>query len=110
MAILLGLRADMVTVLVCLHLRRLTYTGAVWLRSDNSVASVIHHLGIAQLCGVRGKASWIAHNGELLHSDKVLLGQGDVMMFWQNDDYELMGGTVPPIRNGENKPGKLDQR
>ena len=42
MAILLGLPADMVTVLVCLHLRRLTYSGAVWLRSDNSVTSVIH--------------------------------------------------------------------
>ena len=78
-AILLGLPADMVTVLVCLHLRRMTDTGAVWLRSDNSVTSVIHHLGIAQLCGVRGEASWIAHNGEFLHSDKVLLGQGDVI-------------------------------
>ena len=110
MAILLGLPADMVTVLVCLHLRRLTHTGAVWLRSENSVASVIHHLGIAQLCGVRGEASWIAHNGELLHSDKVLLGQGDVMMFWQKDDSELMGGTVPPQRNRENKPGPLGQR
>lgn len=102
-AILLGLPADMVTVLVCLHLRRLTHTGAVWLRSENNVASVIHHLGIAQLCGVRGDA----HNGELLRSDKVLLGQGDVLMFWQKDDSESMGGTVPPQRNREIIPGPI---
>ena len=72
-AILLGLPADMVTVLVCLHVRRLTFSGAVWLLSDNTVTSVIHHLGIAQLCGVRGEACWIIHNGEPLQSDKVFL-------------------------------------
>ena len=109
-AILLGLPADMVTVLVCLHLRRLTYTGAVWLRSDNSVTSVIHHLGLTQLCGVRGEACWIAHNGEPVHTDHMLLGQGDVIMFWQKDDRELAGSTVPPSRNRESNPGTLNQR
>ena len=109
-AILLGLPADMVTVLVCLHLRRLTYTGAVWLRSDNSVTSVIHHLGLTQLCGVRGDACWIAHNGEPVHTDHMLLGQGDVIMFWQKDDSELSGGTVPTHRHWENKPKPIGQR
>ena len=95
-AILLGLPADMVTVLVCLHLRRLTYTGAVWIRSDSSVTSVIYHLGLTQLCGVRGEACWIVHNGEPVHTDHMFLGQGDVFMFWQKDDHELAGSTVPP--------------
>ena len=95
-AILLGLPADMATVLVCLHLRRLTYTGAVWIRSDSSVTSVIYHLGLTQLCGVRGEACWIVHNGEPVHTDQMLLGQGDVIMFWQKDDHELAGSTVSP--------------
>ena len=62
--ILLSLPADMVTVLVSLHLRRLTFTGAVWIRSDSSITSFIYHLGLTQLCGVRGEACWIVHNGE----------------------------------------------
>ena len=71
----------MVTVLVCLHLRRLTYTGAVWLRSDTSVTSVIHHLGLTQLRGVRGEACWIAHNGEPVHTEHMRLGQGMYLCF-----------------------------
>ena len=95
-AILLSLPADMVTVLVSLHLRRLTFTGAVWIRSDSSITSVIYHLGLTQLCGVRGEACWIVHNGEPVHTDQMLLGQGDVVMVWQKDDHELAGSTVTP--------------
>ena len=78
-AILRSLPADMVTILVSLHLRRLTFTGAVWIRSDSSITSVIYHLGLTQLCGVRGEACWIVH-----------------VMVWQKDDHELAGSTVTP--------------
>ena len=108
-AILLGLPADMVTVLVCLNVRRLTFSGAVWLLSNNTVTSVIHHLGIAQLCGVRGEACWIIHNGEPLQSDKVFLGQGDVVMFWQRDDFELLEGTASPTLDRGKRPQRLEQ-
>ena len=65
-----------------------------WWKTAATLLSERSHT--APVTYVRGEAGWIAHNGELLHSDKVLLGQGDVMMFWQKDDCELMGGTVPP--------------
>ena len=86
----------MVTVLVSLHLRRLTFTGAVWIRSDSSITSVIYHLGLTQLCGVRGEACWIVHNGEPVLTDQMSLGQGDVIMVWQKDDHELAGSTMTP--------------
>ena len=95
-AVLLSLPADMVTVLVSLHLRRLTFTGAVWIRSDSSITSFIDHLGLTQLCGVRGEACWIVHNGEPVLSDQMFLGQGDVVMVWQKYDHELAGSTVTP--------------
>ena len=95
-AILRSLPADMVTILVSLHLRRLTFTGAVWIRSDSSITSVIYHLGLTQLCGVRGEACWIVHNGEPVQTDQMPLGQGDVVMVWQKDDHELAGSTVTP--------------
>ena len=72
-AVLISLPADMVTVLVSLHLRRLTFTGAVWIRSDSSITSVIYHLGLTQLCGVRGEACWIVHNGEPVLTEQMFL-------------------------------------
>ena len=96
LAILLSLPADMVTVLVSLHLRRLTFTRAVWIRSDSSITSFIYHLGLTQLCGVRGEACWIVHNGEPVLSDQMFLGQGDVVIVWQKYDHEMAGSTVTP--------------
>ena len=108
-ATIIMMSAASIKKMVCPHFRRLTCSGAVWLLSDDSVTSVIHHLGIAQRGGVRGEASWIVHNGEILHSDKVFLGQGDVMMFWQKDEFELMEGTVSPTVNRGNRPLRLEQ-
>ena len=95
-AVLLSLPVDMVTVLVSLHLRKLTFTGAVWIRSDSTITSFLYHLGLNQLCGVRGEACWIVHNGEPVLSDQMFLGQGDVVMVWQKYDHEMAGSTAPP--------------
>ena len=97
-AVLLSLPADMVTVLVSLHLRKLKFTGAVWIRSDSSITSFLYHLGLTQLCGVRGEACWIIHNGEPVLSDQMFLGQDDVVIVWQkyDNDHELAGSTVTP--------------
>ena len=95
-AVLLSLPADMVTVLVSLHLRKLTFTGAVWIRSDSTITSFLYHLGLNQLCGVRGEACWIVHNGEPVLSDQMFLGQGDVIFVWQKYDHEMAGSTVTP--------------
>ena len=40
-AVLLSLPVDTVTVLVCLHLRKLTFTGAVWIRSNSTITSFL---------------------------------------------------------------------
>ena len=95
-AVLLSLPVDTVTVLVSLHLRKLTFTGAVWIRSDSTITSFLYHLGLNQLCGVRGEACWIVHNGEPVLSDQLFLGQGDVVMVWQKYDHEMAGSTAPP--------------
>ena len=95
-AVLLSLPVDTVTVLVCLHLRKLTFTGAVWIRSNSTITSFLYHLGLNQLCGVRGEACWIVHNGEPVLSDQLFLGQGDVVMVWQKYDHEMAGSTAPP--------------
>ena len=110
-AILPSLPADMITILVSLHLRRLTFTGAVWIRSDSSITSVIYHLGLTQLCGS------VEKHGEPVQTDQMPLGQGDVVMVWQKDDHELAGSTVTPGiaralrgRWAESKhPGLLDR-
>ena len=47
-ATIIMMSAASIKKMVCPHFRRLTCSGAVWLLSDNSVTSVIHHLGIAQ--------------------------------------------------------------
>ena len=100
-AILLDLPADMVTVLVCLHLRRLTYTGAAWLRSENSVASVIRHLLLHNCMGSKEKPGGLPSMVSSSTPIKVLLGQGDVIMVWQKDDSEWSGGTAHPPELGE---------
>ena len=96
MAVLLSLPVDTVTVLICLHLRKLTFTGAVWIRSNSTITSFLYHLGLNQLCGVRGEACWIVHNGEPVLSDQFFLGQGDVVIVWQKYDHEMSGSTAPP--------------
>ena len=88
-AVLLSLPVGTVTVLVCLHLRKLTFTGTVWIRSNSTITSFLYHLGLNQLCGVRGEACWIVHNGEPVLLDQLFLGQGDVVIVWQKYDHEM---------------------
>ena len=93
-AILLGLPADMVTVLVCLNVRRLTFSGAVWLLTVTVELE-------ERLAG----SSTMASPSNLI---KCFLGKV-VVMFWQRDDFELLEGTASPTLDRGKRPQRLEQ-